>query len=684
MVFVRRLRFVLLTAIMVAAPIQGSAADVERVVVDFSVDTGPVTYRGSGFLNGFGMGTPGSSSLSCGAPGDRWVAPLKPQAISTHPDNWSILYEDGLFDVYDYARRIGVKYIQVKISDRYGYGYDKEAPWPGDNGNWEKWERCVEELVEAVRREGMVVQWDVFNEPTPGGFWGAKGGTPQYLEAWRRAVHKIRSLDPEADIIGPGMAGFNPDFLREFLQFCKTHDVLPNVLMWHDAHHFADDVAYARKLLAEYSIEIDRFAISEYTGPANSSNAGYSALAFADLERAGVESACRTVNNDPKAPDANIAIHHTLGGLLTPGTRYTEAGVLVAGVVKPRATWWVFKRYADMTGRLLGVTPSLSADGLAAWDPETGKVAVLLGRCAADTAPEGIELVCENTEAVSSIIVDGRVRVVGERIANSQWEPLEEPEVVFDTILPVEGGQVVCPVSPMGPSDAFFVTLTTPSAECPMTQPVPIRDAGEKPSEYHAVRADAITLDGDLGDWEGARFIDLCSAGSVKVWMYQGSEDLSGDFALCWDDENLYFGANITDDALACADSSGSIYMGDSVQIALAQEALGRGWFEISLGRLANGEAVANCFIAPTSDHSTGAMADVRLTIIRKDTTTTYEAAIPWRVLAPMRPEHAQFSSSVLVNDNDGAQRKGWIEWGGGIGEEKARSKFKPCLFDQG
>ena len=48
-----------------------------------------------------------------------------------------------------------------------------------------------------------------------------------------------------------------------------------------------------------------------------------------------------------------------------------------------------------------------------------------------------------------------------------------------------------------------------------------------------------------------------------------------------------------------------------------------------------------------------------------------------------MRPEHAQFSCSVLVNDNDGAQRKGWIEWGGGIGEEKARSKFRPCLFDQ-
>jgi len=33
----------------------------------------------------------------------------------------------------------------------------------------------------------------------------------------------------------------------------------------------------------------------------------------------------------------------------------------------------------------------------------------------------------------------------------------------------------------------------------------------------------------------------------------------------------------------------------------------------------------------------------------------------------------------VLVNDNDGKGRKGWIEWGSGIGREKNPAKYNVC-----
>jgi len=35
-------------------------------------------------------------------------------------------------------------------------------------------------------------------------------------------------------------------------------------------------------------------------------------------------------------------------------------------------------------------------------------------------------------------------------------------------------------------------------------------------------------------------------------------------------------------------------------------------------------------------------------------------------------------SVSMLVNDNDGAVRKGWIEWGSGIGTGKDPALFRP------
>lgn len=679
--------FHLWSAVLLLIVLPGCAptARSEQVMVDFGTDVGPVTYRGSGFLNGYGLSKPlapgdgTQAKVQEGtpyAPGDEWVVPLKPQALSTHPDNWSVTNVDGLFDIYEHARKIGVKYLQVKISDRYGYGYDKEAPWPGDNGNWKKWEDCTEAMVKEVLRKKMIVQWDIVNEPAPGGFWGAKGGTPQFLEAWRRAVVKIRSLDPKADIIGPGMAGFNPEFLKEFLRFCKKHRVLPNVLMWHDAHRFSENVKWAKKLMAQEGIAINRFSISEYTGPANSNNAGYSASVFADLERAKVESACRTVNPDAHAPDVNIAIHHTLGGLLTPTT------------FKPRATWWVYKRYADMTGRLKKVTPTQAADGLAAWDPATGKATILLGRFAPETADEGIEVICKNPKALSSIIENGQIRVIGERIKNSGWEPLDQPEIVMDTLMPVQNILKI-PVAPMGPSDAFFLTLCKPSRDCRMIAPASAKKNQNKQAEYQAVHINGITVDGDLTDWKKANFIDIVKSGTVKIWMYgvtveqvtEGAKDLSGNFALCWDDENLYLGARFVDNAMAAAASADTMYHADSIQFAVHQETAGTGWYELCLGSVKDSPPQAYCFIAPTNDHPTGPLKDVRLMINRKDTITTYEAAIPWKALAPITPKVTPFAISLLVNDNDGSGRKGWIEWGGGIGDEKAVSKFRPCRF---
>jgi hypothetical protein len=36
---------------------------------------------------------------------------------------------------------------------------------------------------------------------------------------------------------------------------------------------------------------------------------------------------------------------------------------------------------------------------------------------------------------------------------------------------------------------------------------------------------------------------------------------------------------------------------------------------------------------------------------------------------------------SLLVNDNDGAGRKGWLEWTPGIGQTKDPSQYVPVSF---
>ncbi|WP_257791997.1 hypothetical protein [Paenibacillus lutimineralis] len=38
-------------------------------------------------------------------------------------------------------------------------------------------------------------------------------------------------------------------------------------------------------------------------------------------------------------------------------------------------------------------------------------------------------------------------------------------------------------------------------------------------------------------------------------------------------------------------------------------------------------------------------------------------------------------SFSLLVNENEGQGRRGWIEWAGGIGAEKRPSLFRPMQW---
>jgi hypothetical protein len=74
-----------------------------------------------------------------------------------------------------------------------------------------------------------------------------------------------------------------------------------------------------------------------------------------------------------------------------------------------------------------------------------------------------------------------------------------------------------------------------------------------------------------------------------------------------------------------------------------------------------------------------GQITNGQLAITRdQEQNTVYELSLPWSEVAPIKPEkNGNISFSLLVNDNDGSGRKGFIEWGGGIGDGKISSKFR-------
>jgi hypothetical protein len=416
----------------------------EQAVIDLSINGGMLTHPGSGLLH----------SIDPSNPPDSLVTPLGLQVLRMRPD--------AALQMAPRAQQLGVKAIQVVVSDGFNPEYD--GPYPGDGGNWTPWEAYVSNLAQQAASSPVPIQFDVWNEPDLGAFWARDKAT--YLEAWRRAVVQIRAVSPQATIVGPSFSNINNTKIgvQDFLTYARDNNVLPDVMAWHEFNPtFTSNVASVRSLMAADGINVNRISLNEIVGQTTFAGtkqwavAGPLAQYFANLSRAGVESAAHAVWDEPDFPGVNNGENASLDGLLTPDTK------------QPRSTWWMYERYAEMGGTLAGFQPGVvkNGSGIVTFDGlatgQDGKVQVLFGRdqpSQLDSSP--VELKFTNLNLVPNLInADGNVLVTGEQIVNSGMAAASGgPTQVFSLTMPVAGGQLIVPVSQFGSTDGFFLTIT--------------------------------------------------------------------------------------------------------------------------------------------------------------------------------------------------------------------------------
>ncbi|RXZ81032.1 hypothetical protein EBB07_16505 [Paenibacillaceae bacterium] len=186
-----------------------------------------------------------------------------------------------------------------------------------------------------------------------------------------------------------------------------------------------------------------------------------------------------------------------------------------------------------------------------------------------------------------------------------------------------------------------------------------------------------ITIDGSLADWKLEHPFPLNRQSQLLMQDYNGPDDLSGLGWVAWDENNVYIALQIKDDAHVQQETPFNIYVGDSVQLGfrLAEEA-GRlsNVHEFGAALQEDGSTTAFRWLGPRS-FKPGEMNNMQVGISRHDQETVYELAIPREELgAAALSEGIHLKFSLLVNDNDGQGRKGWIAYNGGIGHKDAEA----------
>jgi glycosyl hydrolase family 39 (putative alpha-L-iduronidase) len=430
-------------------PITPTSFAEDEIGVDFAAQLGHPTYRASGFIYGISEdGTRPEQELQkdikvqfIRAGGAQLGCPEGGFVNGRYTRRWN-----SVKSYYARTKAIGAKFILLP-HDLWGADAVCNVPrWPGDGGDWAEFTQFMGQVIDDAKANGMTgpdVQWDIWNEPdliTPVQFWGRDQA--QYLEMWKRAYQQIRAAIPEAIIVGPSTAGQpSPDWnwFTTYLDYVKTNQVVPNYISWHQLVPESDPHIAKQlldQMLAERGISVQGYQVNEYGSNISEQQAGPSAWYLGRFERDGIDA---------------LRANWGMGGGL-----YEGMGDLVTGSNQPMASWWIYKRYADMTGVRVAIKPGSRIDGVAVIDSEAKKAIIVLG------SREGLTgKVLLTFENIPPVLQDrGKLRISVERMPEGSAS-LEAPNIVLDQHVSIRSvHSLVLPLTWLGAFDGYTLTLS--------------------------------------------------------------------------------------------------------------------------------------------------------------------------------------------------------------------------------
>ncbi|WP_160495740.1 glycosyl hydrolase family 28-related protein [Paenibacillus dendrobii] len=163
-----------------------------------------------------------------------------------------------------------------------------------------------------------------------------------------------------------------------------------------------------------------------------------------------------------------------------------------------------------------------------------------------------------------------------------------------------------------------------------------------------------------------------------------GADDLSLASKITWDDNNLYVNVDVKDNVHSQTYTNGDIWQGDSLQVGidLAKQDGGASRQVNELGFALNQDGSVTKWRWRAPDGITaGPMESAQAVITRDEAAkvTHYKLTLPFQALHgagyDVHPDQP-IGLALLVNENDGEGRSGFMEYNGGIGTSKDAGLF--------
>lgn len=587
---------------------------------------------------------------------------------------------------------------------------------PADMDGWETYCRKM-----AEHYRDRVRYWEVWNEPDIGFF---RGTLDEYLEMLKRANRAINGVDPKLEVMTGGFAAYyrNPSFVEAVVVGAQQDY---DVLAWHRHGPFDGFQQEVDGPVAAMRAKLNPPKPLYFNETAMHSTGGQEKMQAEQLVKKLTFAWSRG------------AIGYTWYDLRNDGYDPTDAEHnygMVTNDFYPKAVYPTYNTLAKhLTGKQfahqLDLGParwafSFTGDGqtvIAAWDERRGGQQFIL-----DTAAtKAVRMDLMGNQTPLDLLPGGRV------ILDCRAEP---GYLILDTVAPVRvlGGlaSVSAPAA-LRPLQAETVTVTFRN---PLAQPLTLGIGFERPAGWQGSSArlqlaagaegtatleliaptdaphqltlplkyvaDGQPLKGTVdvplkvarvvrpGQMEPVwRLADRAQVKSLfeadpnkKHLLWKGGDDLSADVWLAATDDKLMVKVAVTDDVHRQSHAASEMWMADSVQFALHGPGQ-TGMWEFGMALHEDGRVLSASWLAPAGQQP--GRVTLQPTVEKTAKGLTYTVDLPLAALGLSRQALRDgFGFSLLVNDDDGEGREGWLEVSKGIGESKDRTQFPLVMVE--
>ena len=363
-------------SLVIIAGIAFAVIKVPTLTIDFSQQS-ELSGRASGFLYGIAEDDVPTAEIAESI-GINTLA-TKPAGGLQHPIG-------DVEQVAETFTEAGGEYLFIYTQDMYDTWYYQFDSLDAYN---ERVRKTVTEMENSEYKDKLV--YCIYNEMDNGQWFGdhwVEENRYKFYDAWLSTYNVVKEINPDAKIAGPGHCGYNYDWNKEFLTYCKTNNCMPDMFVWHE---LAGEPNYSiywmeyrfnefNEMCDELGVERIPICISEYGLMQTNGIPGESVKWISRLEASDVYGCVaywRLANN---------------------------LAEVVADDVTPNSNYWVYKFYADMKGKELEVTewdmfhsnignwlkgkyPLFNKGfiGMASFDEEENKFYVLTGGSAEDS-----------------------------------------------------------------------------------------------------------------------------------------------------------------------------------------------------------------------------------------------------------------------------------------------------------